>query len=106
MSDSSSNQPGAEASAIKVITVVSGGERHQFDHMGDETLIQAADDASINLPSSCRSGYCGTCVARIVEGKVRIHENHNLGGQEFSEGYILVCQAIPITETVTIEYDF
>ncbi|WP_317931859.1 2Fe-2S iron-sulfur cluster-binding protein [Halioxenophilus sp. WMMB6] len=104
--ESSLQQPEANPGQPIVITVVRGDDRYEFDREEGESLMAAADRAQIHLPSSCRSGYCGTCMARITEGEVTFDENHALAGKVMSEGYILVCQAIPLTERVTIEYEF
>ena len=36
----------------------------------DETILELAHKAGIDVPSSCRSGTCGTCMMRLVSGKL------------------------------------
>tara|TARA_Y100000766_G_scaffold284126_1_gene301632 strand:- start:1933 stop:2226 length:294 start_codon:yes stop_codon:yes gene_type:complete len=36
----------------------------------DETLLDLAHRAGISAPSNCKSGTCGTCMMRLVSGKL------------------------------------
>ncbi len=61
------------------------------------TLLQAADAAGIELPSSCRNGTCRSCICRLVEGRVRHRiEWPGLSAEEKAEGWILPCVAEPL----------
>jgi len=61
------------------------------------TLLQSADDAGIELPSSCRNGTCRSCLCRIVEGAVRYRiEWPGLSAEEKTEGWTLPCVAQPL----------
>ena len=35
-----------------------------------DSLLTAAESAGIDAPFACRSGICGTCVTRLIEGTV------------------------------------
>jgi CDP-4-dehydro-6-deoxyglucose reductase len=63
-----------------------------------QSILDAALDAGVNLPRSCRSGNCGTCVARLVEGRVRYPDGRPMGLtlDEEREGKVLLCQARPV----------
>jgi len=70
-----------------------------FEAGPDETLLQAAERAGIELPSSCRNGTCRTCICRVADGgpagKVRhTIEWPGLSLDEKREGYILPCVAV------------
>ena len=65
-----------------------------FDCAPGQTLLQAADAAGIELPSSCRNGTCRTCICQLVSGQVRhIVEWPGLSVDEKDEGWILPCVA-------------
>ena len=51
------------------------------------------------------SGVCGTCRAKLVEGKVRMERNFALDKKEVAAGYVLTCQAHPTTERVVLSFD-
>lgn len=69
-----------------------------------KTILQAAIDAGLDPPYSCRSGICTTCRAKLLSGKVKMDEREGLSDAEIEEGYILTCQSHPLTDDVEIEY--
>lgn len=88
------------------VTVLLDGESHAFDLAPEgKSIVDAANAAGIDAPWSCHSGVCATCKARLLEGKVRMENNHALSAEEIEEGYILSCQSHPLTPTVVVDYD-
>lgn len=66
----------------------------RFEAAPDRTLLLAAEDAGIELPSSCRNGTCRTCLARAVSGRIaHTIEWPGLSPDEKIEGYLLPCVA-------------
>ncbi|MBF6986317.1 MULTISPECIES: 2Fe-2S iron-sulfur cluster-binding protein [Cupriavidus] len=66
-----------------------------------ETLLQAAQRASIALPHDCQLGGCGTCRIRLFDGQVRYDEEpFGLAPDEAAAGYALACQAQPLADLV------
>jgi|EP01034_Spumella_vulgaris_P028757 ferredoxin len=77
---------------MKVSLTVQGW---QFDAGDGSTLLMAAQQAGIRLPSSCRNGTCRTCICRMGSGSVRyLVEWPGLSADEKREGYILPCVAV------------
>ena len=37
----------------------------------NESVLDAAQRAGLEIPYSCRKGVCGTCKGRVVSGEVR-----------------------------------
>jgi CDP-4-dehydro-6-deoxyglucose reductase, E3 len=66
-----------------------------FEVTGDEPLLDAARDAALNLPYSCKGGKCGACKARLLRGEIHYPHGMPLGlsAAEIAEGMILLCQA-------------
>ena len=60
-----------------------------------DTLLQTARIAGLRAPSSCETGSCGTCMARIVEGSARMLNNDALDDDEVADGWVLTCQSLP-----------
>ena len=58
-------------------------------------ILQAADAAGLNLPSSCNAGVCTTCAAKILEGKVEQGEGMGVSPELQAQGYALLCVAYP-----------
>ena len=63
-----------------------------------EPILQAALDAGLNLPHSCKSGHCSSCRARLLEGKIDYPGGGlplGITAAEARAGQILLCQARP-----------
>jgi ferredoxin len=74
-----------------------------FEAQDGTTLLHAAGQAGIELPSSCRNGTCRTCICRLRSGSVRyLVEWPGLSFDEKCEGYILPCVAVALGDA-TIE---
>jgi ferredoxin len=69
------------------------------------TLLETARLAGLNPPSSCESGSCATCMARVVEGSVRMFNNDALTDEEVAEGWVLTCQSLPTSPEVRVVYE-
>jgi CDP-4-dehydro-6-deoxyglucose reductase len=63
--------------------------------MPDQSLLDAALGASLNLPHSCKGGNCGSCRARLLHGEVYYPNGPPLGlsDAEMAGGLVLLCQA-------------
>jgi ferredoxin-NADP reductase len=59
----------------------------------DQTVLEAAEGAGVEIPYSCRIGECGVCVTRLLEGRVKMAVETGLDPADKAEGYILACQA-------------
>jgi ferredoxin len=71
----------------------------------DHTLLETVRSAGLNAPSSCEIGSCGTCMARLTEGSVRMINNEALTEEEVAEGWVLTCQSLPTSQSVTVVYE-
>ncbi|MDT5048079.1 MAG: hypothetical protein QOG75_3967 [Mycobacterium sp.] len=70
-----------------------------------DTLLETARSAGLSPPSSCETGSCGTCMARISEGSARMNNNDALEDDEVAEGWTLTCQALPTSRAVRVVYE-
>jgi ring-1,2-phenylacetyl-CoA epoxidase subunit PaaE len=68
-------------------------------------VLDAAAAAGLEVPYSCKSGVCCTCRAKLMEGQVRMDRNFALEPHEVAAGFVLTCQAHPLTERVVISFD-
>lgn len=88
------------------VTVIRDGHRREIEFTAaDPSLLDAAARAGMDVPYSCKSGVCSTCRARLLEGEVRMDRNFALEPHEVEAGFILTCQAHPLTERVVVSYD-
>ncbi|PSS64482.1 oxidoreductase [Ensifer sp. NM-2] len=66
-----------------------------------QTILDAALAAGIPYPHGCKSGRCGACKSRLIEGEVELfqHSPFALTDVEKADGLILACRALPLTAT-------
>lgn len=64
-----------------------------------ESVLEAAEAAGVSLPFGCRTGACGTCTARLLEGEVSHRRPPRaLKERHLADGYVLPCIATPETD--------
>ncbi|HEY1794809.1 MAG TPA: 2Fe-2S iron-sulfur cluster-binding protein [Stellaceae bacterium] len=96
---------GSESRPATIASIVIDGRRHEVPVPENTPIIDAAIAAGLDLPYSCRGGMCCTCRARLVDGKAEMAVNYSLQQWEIDAGFILTCQARPLTDHLTLDYD-
>ena len=88
------------------ITIVRDGLTREIGFLpSDESILAAASRAGLEVPYSCKSGVCATCRAKLLEGRVRMDRNFALEKADLEAGFVLTCQAHPLTERVVVSFD-
>ena len=67
-------------------------------------MLDVLIDAGLEAPYSCRQGICGACACQLTAGEVEMAHNEVLEEADLADGYILACQAVPLTPEVRITY--
>lgn len=86
-------------------TLVLDGTAHSVDVPQGRTVLDAALAADLDVPFACKAGVCSTCRAKLRSGQAEMLANHALEDDEVRAGYVLTCQAVPVTAEVTVDYD-
>jgi ferredoxin-NADP reductase len=60
-----------------------------------QTLLEAAEEHGVTIPSSCRQGQCGTCKTKLLEGMVRMDAEDGLDPDSRTQGFVLTCVGRP-----------
>ncbi|MEP7058846.1 MAG: 1,2-phenylacetyl-CoA epoxidase subunit PaaE [Caldimonas sp.] len=88
------------------IVIVRDGLSREIDYRSEHgNILDAAADAGLEVPFSCKSGVCCTCRAKLLEGEVRMERNFALEKHEVAAGFVLTCQSHPLTERVVLSFD-
>jgi ring-1,2-phenylacetyl-CoA epoxidase subunit PaaE len=91
---------------LSEVTVALDGVETTFSLQSTgEPILDAALQAGIDPPYSCAGGACGTCKAKVLLGRAVMDQNHVLDDDEVARGYVLTCQAHPVSEELRIDYD-
>jgi len=70
-----------------------------------QAVLDAALATGADLPFACKGGVCCTCRAKLTEGKVEMDANYALDEEEVEAGFILTCQAHPLTPVIKVDFD-
>jgi ring-1,2-phenylacetyl-CoA epoxidase subunit PaaE len=87
------------------LTVVLDGRATALTLPSGSTILEGAQRSRPDLPFACKGGVCGTCRARVVNGSVRMRRNFALEESEVAAGFVLTCQSLPTSDTITVDYD-
>ncbi len=90
-----------EAFSAPTRSVVEAGEGRALLCIGDQgielpvdrgsTLLDELERHGVPMRSQCRSGICGSCRVKVVEGKCRREADFTLSSAERAEGFALAC---------------
>lgn len=88
------------------VTVIVDGRSLQFDLATvGQNILDAGIHNGLELPYACKAGVCSTCKAKLVTGQVDMDIHHGLEAHEIAAGYILTCQAHPVSDEVVVDFD-
>jgi 3-ketosteroid 9alpha-monooxygenase subunit B len=87
------------------VEVAIDGQVYTFDWPVQTKLLDLLLSKGILAPYSCRLGTCAACACRILKGEVKLLNNEILEEEDFAENYILACQAVPLTDEVSVTYN-
>lgn len=90
---------------VATVEVQLRGVRSTVGMFEGERVLDAALRVGLDAPYACTGGVCSTCRAHVSDGRVSMQSNHALTDDEVERGFVLTCQSIPTTETLSVDYD-
>jgi ring-1,2-phenylacetyl-CoA epoxidase subunit PaaE len=99
-------RPAGEDDKRSQVTVqLDGGQRVLAMSYYGNTILDALLETGVDAPYSCKNGMCSTCRARVLVGEAAMDVNYSLSDTEVAKGYVLTCQARPMSAQVTVDFD-
>lgn len=94
-----------KAAGLKMSVTLNGRRMQVAFDPEKHSILDNVRAAGLPAPFACKGGVCATCRAKVTAGKVEMKQNFALSPEELAEGYVLTCQATPVTEGVALSYD-
>ncbi len=92
--------------AGKTVQVSLEGRKRSFVFDADKgSILENVGALGLPAPYACKAGVCATCRAKVISGKVEMKANYGLSEEEVEQGYVLTCQAVPMSDDVELDYD-
>jgi len=84
------------------VVLENAGKTHRLSVAENHTILAGAKAAGVDIPSGCEQGKCGSCMANCTSGEVDAGNTGFLTEDEVRQGYILCCQARPLSRCVVV----
>ena len=93
------------AAAQTALRIIVDGKSHELSLEPGMAVLDAALQAGLDIPYSCKAGVCCTCRGKLLEGEVTMTRNFTLQDDEVQRGFVLTCQAVSSSPRVVVSFD-
>jgi ring-1,2-phenylacetyl-CoA epoxidase subunit PaaE len=94
-----------KAAGLKMSVTLNGRRVNVTFDPEKHSILDNVRAAGLPAPFACKGGVCATCRAKVTAGEVQMKVNYGLSAEELADGYVLTCQATPVSEGVALTYD-
>ena len=86
------------------VTIFINNKKFEVTVQYPDSITKAAKKLNIDLPYSCETGRCGSCVATCISGKIWMAYNEVLMDDEIEKGRVLTCVGFPVGGDAVVRY--
>ena len=97
--------PSVSAEVCEVTVIVDGNHQSFTMRRDQQSVLDAGLEQGIDLRYACKGGICASCRCKLIEGQVDMDANYALEDYEVARGFVLSCQAFPMTEKLVLDFD-
>ena len=94
-----------KAAGLKMSVTLNGRRVSVTFDPSNKSILDNVRAAGLPAPFACKGGACATCKARVTHGEVEMDVRHALEDSEIAAGFVLSCQAHPLSDEVTLDFD-
>jgi 3-ketosteroid 9alpha-monooxygenase subunit B len=104
LADNPFQAPETASGEAAILQVTLDGTSHQLPWPAGTRMLDVLIEHGLDAPYSCREGICGACACQLTAGEVEMAHNEVLEAGDVADGWVLACQSLPLTGSVSIVY--
>ena len=88
------------------VSIIKSGATTRFEMDTNEgNILAMGRTQGTDLPFACKAGVCSTCKCQVITGKAHMDVNYALTDEEVAQGFVLSCQAYPVSPIIVVDFD-